>query len=161
MARRLRACVEAWPECETMGYDPRCCRFPKSCSATVYDEQYVSEDDLEPRPLCKYGHRDRCEPLSALCLVDCTPPAAVERPLCNYGHTKKDHERVGACERPGLGTVYGIRPHLSMTPLEARQMSITYEATEINRPAVELLFDLCTICKERRRACTCHERGYN
>lgn len=26
-------CVEAWPECESFGHDPRCCRFPKSCSA--------------------------------------------------------------------------------------------------------------------------------
>jgi hypothetical protein len=46
--RRLRACVEAWPECREGGYDPRCCRFPKSCSATVYDPQYVTEADLEP-----------------------------------------------------------------------------------------------------------------
>lgn len=26
-------CVKAWPECESSLYDPRCCRFPKSCSA--------------------------------------------------------------------------------------------------------------------------------
>lgn len=44
---RLKACVENWPECYTMGYDPRCCRFPKSCSATVYDDEYVTEEDLE------------------------------------------------------------------------------------------------------------------
>ena len=25
-------CVKKWPECESGGYDPRCCRFPKSCS---------------------------------------------------------------------------------------------------------------------------------
>lgn len=25
-------CVERWPECVPDGYDPRCCRFPKSCS---------------------------------------------------------------------------------------------------------------------------------
>lgn len=30
-------CVEAWPDCWTGGYDPRCCRFPKSCSADVYE----------------------------------------------------------------------------------------------------------------------------
>lgn len=29
------ACVEAWPECEDGMYDPRCCRFPKSCSCSV------------------------------------------------------------------------------------------------------------------------------
>jgi len=25
-------CVERWPDCHSGGYDPRCCRFPKSCS---------------------------------------------------------------------------------------------------------------------------------
>jgi dCMP deaminase len=25
-------CVANWPECFSGGYDPRCCRFPKSCS---------------------------------------------------------------------------------------------------------------------------------
>jgi len=26
------ACVSRWPECYSGGFDPRCCRFPKSCS---------------------------------------------------------------------------------------------------------------------------------
>jgi|GEM_PF-3614652 len=47
--RRLKSCVEAWPECATGDYNPACCRFPKSCSATVYSEEHVTEDDLEPR----------------------------------------------------------------------------------------------------------------
>lgn len=34
---RLPDCVERWPECRTGDYDPHCCRFPKSCSCTVYD----------------------------------------------------------------------------------------------------------------------------
>lgn len=47
--RRLRACVERWPGAEIDGdYDPRCCRFPKSCSATVYSDDVVTEADLEP-----------------------------------------------------------------------------------------------------------------
>lgn len=46
--RRLRTCVENWPEAETGAYDPRCCRFSKSCSATVYDEGRVADGDLEP-----------------------------------------------------------------------------------------------------------------
>ena len=46
--RRLKSCVERWPECETGEYNPSCCRFPKSCSATVYSEEHVTEDDLEP-----------------------------------------------------------------------------------------------------------------
>jgi hypothetical protein len=25
-------CIKQWPECEPGAYDPRCCRFPKSCS---------------------------------------------------------------------------------------------------------------------------------
>lgn len=40
--RRLLTCIEVWPECEEGKYDPRCCRFPKSCSCTVYG------DDIEP-----------------------------------------------------------------------------------------------------------------
>jgi len=44
--RRYKACVEAWPECESFGYDPRCCRFPKSCSAEAGPD--VPEEALEP-----------------------------------------------------------------------------------------------------------------
>lgn len=28
-------CVKVWPDCASMEFDPRCCRFPKSCSAGV------------------------------------------------------------------------------------------------------------------------------
>ena len=56
--RRLRACVEQWPECETGDYDPACCRFPKSCSATVYDDHRVTDDDLEPVPDREDGSHD-------------------------------------------------------------------------------------------------------
>lgn len=45
---RLRHCVEAWPECETGMYNPSCCRFPKSCSCDIYDDDQVTSDDLEP-----------------------------------------------------------------------------------------------------------------
>ena len=47
---RLRACVEAWPGCFTGGYHPSCCRFPKSCSATVYSEEHLTPDELERIP---------------------------------------------------------------------------------------------------------------
>lgn len=53
MVRRLRACVEAWPECIEGDYNPACCRFPKSCSCTIYDMQYVTEADLEPEQEAK------------------------------------------------------------------------------------------------------------
>jgi hypothetical protein len=26
------ACVDTWPDCVDGAYDPRCCRYPKSCS---------------------------------------------------------------------------------------------------------------------------------
>lgn len=50
--RRLRYCVEQWPDCDTFLYDQRCCRFPKNCSPYPYPEQLaagtVTDDDLEP-----------------------------------------------------------------------------------------------------------------
>lgn len=45
--RRLRACVERWSDAEEGRYDPACCRFPKSCSANVYDPERVTDADLE------------------------------------------------------------------------------------------------------------------
>lgn len=48
MIRRLLACVQNWPECESGAYDPRCCRFPKSCSCTVYPPDQIDDGDLEP-----------------------------------------------------------------------------------------------------------------
>lgn len=45
--RRLRECVELWPDCTPDGYDPRCCRFPKSCSCTAYDIATTPESELE------------------------------------------------------------------------------------------------------------------
>lgn len=40
-------CVERWPECEDGKYDPRCCRFPKSCSCSTK----VSDDTTETTPI--------------------------------------------------------------------------------------------------------------
>jgi hypothetical protein len=45
--RRLRSCLEAWPECWEGEYSPSCCRFPKSCSADVYDPRYVTPAHVE------------------------------------------------------------------------------------------------------------------
>lgn len=44
--RRSLSCVEVWPDCESGYYDPRCCRFPKSCSANTFG--LVDESLLEP-----------------------------------------------------------------------------------------------------------------
>jgi hypothetical protein len=48
LTRRLKACVENWPDAEEGAYDPRCCRWPKSCSATIYRPDRVADADLEP-----------------------------------------------------------------------------------------------------------------
>lgn len=46
--RRDSRCVEEWPECESGEYDPRCCRFPKSCSATSVPNRVYRTGILEP-----------------------------------------------------------------------------------------------------------------
>jgi len=54
--RRLKSCVEAWPGCAEGEYDPRCCRFPKSCSCDIIHNQALLDDpkwceeNLEPLP---------------------------------------------------------------------------------------------------------------
>ena len=52
--RRLKSCVDQWPECNSGEYNPACCRFPKSCSPHGYIEAVLAgnltEDDLEPLP---------------------------------------------------------------------------------------------------------------
>jgi hypothetical protein len=35
---RLLSCVQQWPGCAEGDYNPACCRFPKSCSCTVYND---------------------------------------------------------------------------------------------------------------------------
>jgi hypothetical protein len=55
---RLAACVARWPECAEGEYNPKCCRFPKSCSATIYGDD-VTPEDLEPMRSpspCRCGH---------------------------------------------------------------------------------------------------------
>lgn len=42
-------CVKAWPDCFTFGYDPACCRFPKSCSAGVVRMVPVEGDSAQSR----------------------------------------------------------------------------------------------------------------
>lgn len=44
---RLLSCVEQWPGCSEGDYHPSCCRFPKSCSCTVYP------DNIDPELLEK------------------------------------------------------------------------------------------------------------
>ncbi len=83
--RRLRACVEAWPGCETGEYNPSCCRFPKSCSCTVYDPDLVRPEDLEPV---------RVVVASAMKLDDC--------PECgSYVWWTEERDRPGAWHMSG------------------------------------------------------------
>lgn len=36
--KMFKECRDRWPEAEPGAYDPRCCRFPKSCSPEPWDE---------------------------------------------------------------------------------------------------------------------------
>jgi hypothetical protein len=86
--RRLLACVQAWPECEEGTYDPRCCRFPKSCSATVYDPAQVADDELEPaaRPAPPVEPAPESEPRECPCrrelCAHCDKPSRCGDFLC-------------------------------------------------------------------------------
>jgi hypothetical protein len=51
--RRLRSCVEEWPECYEGGYNPKCCRFPKSCSCTAYPDNTPPEELEEVATITK------------------------------------------------------------------------------------------------------------
>ena len=46
---RLKSCVEAWSGCATGEYNPKCCRWPKSCSCTIYgnniDPKYLEGEN--------------------------------------------------------------------------------------------------------------------
>lgn len=42
---RLNSCIEQWSNCSEGEYNPSCCRFPKSCSCTIYS------DDIDPAHL--------------------------------------------------------------------------------------------------------------
>jgi len=37
-------CRERWPECRAFGYDSRCCRFPRACTAGL---EPVADDSRE------------------------------------------------------------------------------------------------------------------
>lgn len=51
--RRLKVCVEKWPDCASGEYRPECCRFPKSCSPYGSMESaqsgLLTDEDLEPK----------------------------------------------------------------------------------------------------------------
>lgn len=43
LSERNPECVARWSECAEGDYDPRCCRFPKSCSCIMDPEDVVKE----------------------------------------------------------------------------------------------------------------------
>lgn len=46
--RRESACVQEWAGCDSGEYNPSCCRFPKSCSATSVRNRAYRAGSLEP-----------------------------------------------------------------------------------------------------------------
>lgn len=61
---RLPICIEAWPECEDGKYDPRCCRFPKSCSCNIVEISWSWYYD-------QAGYGPYCEGCDARFYPDC------------------------------------------------------------------------------------------
>lgn len=57
------ACLLLWPEAEAMRFDPRCCRFPKSCSIPDAEQNTVrvltggSGLSYDPNPPCVVDHQ--------------------------------------------------------------------------------------------------------
>ena len=62
------ACRERWPECRQGGYDPACCRFPKSCSCDA-PQQPVTAPPAAQRD--NNRHRDGGEAVQAAMAVLC------------------------------------------------------------------------------------------
>jgi len=58
---RLRECVEAWPDAVEGEHDPRCCRWPKSCSADIYRDD-IDPALLEPEPTAPAACNDEWQP---------------------------------------------------------------------------------------------------
>ncbi len=52
--RRPLSCLQPWPDADSGAHNPACCRFPKSCSATVYGDE-TPDDLLEPGPETQPG----------------------------------------------------------------------------------------------------------
>lgn len=134
--RRLRGCVENWPEAETGAYDPRCCRFPKSCSATVYDKGTVTEEQLEPSP--QPTERKLIGPPHAHLDAPCTdacyePPPADVSPLLDLvqqhasewakaalARRRDAHDEANAAIRRSQALLDRIAELLPQQPVQAR-----------------------------------------
>lgn len=51
LPERYPACIASWPECRDGDFEPRCCRFPKSCSCNVADGDRPVTDQAERVPM--------------------------------------------------------------------------------------------------------------
>ncbi len=108
--RRLRLCVERWPDALSGTYDPRCCRFPKSCSPHGYLEAVavgnLTDADLEPLRLPAVADEvvldDQCPITGRLCDRPCggaclrgqeDPPGT----WALYGFTVPDGRQLAGC----------------------------------------------------------------
>lgn len=62
------ACRERWPECRQGGYDPACCRFPKSCSCDASPQPVTAPPAAQQGDS---GHGDGGEAVQAAMAVLC------------------------------------------------------------------------------------------
>lgn len=62
---RLKHCTEQWPECTDGEYNPSCCRFPKSCSCTIYNDD-TPPDELEDAEVIEFPKPESSENLQCI-----------------------------------------------------------------------------------------------
>jgi len=86
---REPGCIMRWPDCYNDGYDPRCCRFPKSCSCGGYPlaasappaaavAPVATDDELGEIWDVTHGIREPIRAIYNLGRAHGTPPAVVE-----------------------------------------------------------------------------------
>lgn len=124
-------CQDRWPECQAGEYDPRCCRFPKSCSARPADEPVatsVFKDDKRPLLTEKQCDIPHTHPPH---LTSATEICNGRRPGEGYaGPTSPITYGVPLPDLPG-----GVKPAVTATVMDGQGRPWIFTESENWRPA--------------------------
>lgn len=124
-------CQERWPECQAGEYDPRCCRFPKSCSARPADEPIATSvftDDKRPLLTEKQCDIPHTHPPH---LTSATEICNGRRPGEGYaGPTSPITYGVPLPDLPG-----GVKPAVTATVMDGQGRPWIFTESENWRPA--------------------------
>lgn len=118
--RRLKSCVEAWPDCAEGEYNPYCCRFPKSCSCTIVHNQAALDDpewreeNLEPE------RKDFAEVVAE---------ASANHPAVKIGEATEQL------------SVRQLIQYLLQLPTEALDLPVQVEGCDCSGPAIGINYD--------------------